>query len=29
LATLAKFDTTLTSHLGFTDPKYLLFFFWL
>jgi hypothetical protein len=24
-ATLAKFDTTLTSHLGFTDPKYLFF----
>jgi hypothetical protein len=23
LATLAKFDTTLTSHLGFPDPKYL------
>ena len=21
-ATLAKFDTTLTSHLGFPDPKY-------
>ena len=23
LATLAKFDTTLTSHTGFPDPKYL------
>jgi hypothetical protein len=22
-ATLAKFDNTLTSHLGFPDPKYL------
>ena len=22
-ATLAKFDTTLTSHIGFPDPKYL------
>jgi hypothetical protein len=24
-AALAKFDTTLTSHLGFTDPKYYFF----
>jgi hypothetical protein len=24
-ATLAKFDTTLTSHLGFTDPNYYFF----
>ena len=24
-ATLAKFDNTLTSHLGFPDPKYLFF----
>ena len=27
--TLAKFDTTLTSHLGFHDPKYLFFYIWL
>jgi hypothetical protein len=25
-AMLAKFDTTLTSHLGFPDPKYFIFF---
>jgi hypothetical protein len=26
LMTLAKFDTTLTSHLGFPDPNYFIFF---